>query len=529
MTDSNSRHSSHNSFRLWAKENFTPKDFVKKYPLPQVARIHEGGSGSSKDIPQSPTHVDLQQPFLLFKTYSSVKVHARSLQADSRGVPREVGPTVAIPEDYTGWFAIVTDNGRTQTAKHYTTVEQVATAHVPFFLVRNDTPAYKLHDLRTSGGKLVYAKTTVKTGHVLKLLGVFEDIHSRHQQKPSTKYSNLNGNTFKYAQCLNYKGEVVFLPFVAKGMFYPTGTKATRSTDHVYLMSHLLKFVKFPLTVRLVCGFLPKVPCNFTGLLRLTCAKREEIILACTLLKERNVMLEMDMTSGFTLSKALDEERYAKTETYRSAVAFCADEAEIWRRQMKVMHFVFPETTKAGGHQPLQQRPRLSRKSSSSSSPPFADRELSKMETQSVCISMIFDDLDEDDSRSAVDGKSPGRPPPPSSPFQSPHGPRVTTVPLVGDKDNKRKTKFWTLRRLKKLMRSHGEEDSGSQYGIVRTRRTINDLVNDGSENANDEFTTRLPKDIGRSYVKLPGFEIPEDGTYVTSPTQLHPIYDAIS
>lgn len=521
MTDSNSRHSScHNSFRLWAKENFTPKDFVKKYPLPQVARIHEGGSSGSKGTLQSPTHVDLQQPFLLFKSYSSVKVHARSLQSDSRGVPREVGPTVAIPEDYTGWFAIVTDNGRTQTAKHYTTVEQVAGAHVPFFLVRNDTPAYKLHDLRTSGGKLVYAKTTVKTGHVLKLLGVFEDIHSRHQQKPNAKYSNLNGNTFKYAQCLNYKGEVVFLPFMAKGMFYPTGTKTTRSVDHVYLMSHLLKFVKFPLTVRLVCGFLPKVPCNFTGLLRLTCAKREEIILACTLLKERNVMLEMDMNSGFTLSKALDEERYTKTETYQSAVAFCADEAEIWRRQMKVMHFVFPETTKAL-HRQLEQRPRLSRKSSSS-----ADRELAKMETQSVCISMIFDDLDEDDSR-LVDCKSSGQPPPPISPFQSPHRPQVTTV-LLDDKDNKRKTKFWTLRRLKRLMRSHGEGD-GSHYGIVRTRRTINDLVNDGSENANDEFMTRLPKDIGRSYVKLPGFEIPEDGTYVTSPTQLHPIYDAIS
>lgn len=252
----------------------------------------------------------------------------------------------------------------------------------------------------------------------------------------------------------------------------------------------------------------------------MTCAKREEIILACTLVKERNVMLEMDMNSGFTLSKALDEERYAKTEAYQSAVAFCTDEAEIWRRQMKVMHFVFPETTKLHQH-----GHHYSRKSSSL---PLSDRDLARMETQSVCISMIFDDLDEEDSKFGEQHKLCEHQP--VSPFQMQPKPQLTTVPLNGDKDNKRKTKFWTLRRLKKLMRSQsGGEGDGSSFPFVRTRRTINDWMNDGSENANDEFMTRLPKDIGRNYVKLPGFEIPEDGTYVTSPVQSHPIYDAIS
>lgn len=501
-----------NPFKVWSKESLPPKEFVKKYSLPQVARIFDGGADDLKSLAQ----LDLRQPFLLSKSYSAIKVHARSLQIDCRGSYREVGPAVVIPEDYTGWFTIMSEDGRNQAAQHYSSIEQVANANIRFFLVRNDTPAYRLSDLRGNAGKFVYTKTTVKVGHVMKLLGVFEDITSR-QNKLASKFFGANANSCKYAQCLNYKGEVLFLPFTARGMFYATATKATRCSNQVYLMSQILKFAKFPLTVRLVCGFLPKVPCNFTGVLRLTCARREDIILACTLLKERNVMLEMDMNSGFTLCKALEVDHFVHSDLHRSALAFCTDEAEIWRRQMKVMHYVYPETSKlrkSSRHLPPPTLITASKKEQELySSSPFTTstaqcappRAMDQVETQSVCISMIFDDLDEDEST-----------------LKSKKEEKVTKTLVKPAK----KTKFWSLQRLKELVQSQNEN-----YTVLRPKMTINDLVNDGSQNANDEFTVtaKLTKDVGKTYTKFPGFDIPEHGTYLLSRASIQPIYDSIS
>lgn len=59
--------------------------------------------------------------------------------------------------------------------------------------------------------------------------------------------------------------QVVFLPFSASGRFYTTAHKTSKNPNHVYLMAHILKNHKLPLTVRLVCGYMPRVPCNFTG------------------------------------------------------------------------------------------------------------------------------------------------------------------------------------------------------------------------------------------------------------------------
>jgi hypothetical protein len=93
-------------------------------------------------------------------------------------------------------------------------------------------------------------------------------------------------------------------------------------------------------------------------------------------------------------------------------------------------------------------------------------------------------------------------------------------------------TQFLTLRRLKKLAQSEAQELYGTTgeakqpgtvtgnflpYTVVRAKEVAvhERFMNDGSENANDEFT-RLSKDVSKWYMKLPGFQIMEDG-YVKS------------
>lgn len=138
---------------------------------------------------------------------------------------------------------------------------------------------------------------------MLKLLGIFEDLNARHTNSSGRSHDSSSSvySCDKYAQCLNYRNEVsqsymwcalvstqmnmycceccsrkfltlscsflqvVFLPFSASGRFYTTAHKSSKNPSHVYLMAHILKNHRLPLTVRLVCGYMPRVPCNFTG------------------------------------------------------------------------------------------------------------------------------------------------------------------------------------------------------------------------------------------------------------------------
>uniref|UniRef100_T1JD72 CABIT domain-containing protein n=1 Tax=Strigamia maritima TaxID=126957 RepID=T1JD72_STRMM len=460
----------------------------------QVARIHESSVEADKN---ASTKLDLRQPFLLYKSYMSLKVHAKSVQRDSRAKMKEVGPMVVIPEDYTGWFSIVTDNRRT--APFFTSIQQVAMSQVPYFLIRTDVPAYRVSDPRLIAGRTSYTRTTIKTGHVLKLLGVYEDINAKHYKNLNRNFQRRSSTTPapKYAQCVNYKGEVLFLSFAAQGKFYATATRGSRSVNHVYLISHILKTFKLPVTVRLVCGFLPKVPCNFTGTLKLQSTCREDIILACTLLKERNVMFEMDANSGFTLTKA---EVPVSTAAYIGALAFCADEADIWQRQMKVVHHVYPQeqttppnstkasTSQSSGSGSGSGSSKNQRKSS------FTGSGIVQHETQSVCVSMIFDDMDEEETSCSGD---------------------------TNPKPKSAATKFWTLRRLKQL--AQNEPQYEAPYAVIRAKSSsirYNEVVNDGSENANAEFMSGgwLKDGLRKWYSKLPKCDLlPENGTYVVS------------
>lgn len=241
------------------------------------------------------------------------------------------------------------------TASYYSTVEQVASSKVTFFLTRYDVPAYTnteegewwswdiflsthihitcclevnahfalcvnyafesfasfsitnplLFLLFLDDGTVSYQKTVVQSGHVLKLLGIFEDLNARRTNSNGRGHDATSSvfSCDKYAQCLNYRNEVslppctivsyhnqfplvvywafssevfwhrvcyfflqvVFLPFSASGRFYTTAQKSSKNPNHVYLMAHILKNHRLPLTVRLVCGYMPRVPCNFTG------------------------------------------------------------------------------------------------------------------------------------------------------------------------------------------------------------------------------------------------------------------------
>ncbi|KAK8727871.1 hypothetical protein OTU49_009492 [Cherax quadricarinatus] len=313
----------------------TPKSLLKRHKLPTAAHLH---------TPTAPPGLDLSRPLLLYNTYNSTKVRGVSLKPGRDGGLTPVGPAIVIPEAYTGWFAIITNDGHTAT--YFSTVEQVANTKISFFLTRHDVPAYTR--TKEEDGRVSYQKTVVQSGHVLKLLGIFEDLNARKTNSGGRGRDAMSVfNCDKFAQCLNYRNEVVFLPFSASGRFYTTAHKASKNPSHVYLMAHILKNHKLPITVRLVCGYMPRVPCSFTGVLRLEQAQKEAVILACTMTNEAQATLfEIDVSSNFVLTPVKDP-MFPKTPIFLKTVSYCEDEADAWRRQIKVTHHVTEKRSKS--------------------------------------------------------------------------------------------------------------------------------------------------------------------------------------
>ena len=83
-------------FKSWSTETFSLKQLIQEHQLPQVVRIVDT-SGA-----EAPSSVDLSAPLLLYKSYSSRKVHATSLELQKDGQYAEVGPGIVIPDSYTG-------------------------------------------------------------------------------------------------------------------------------------------------------------------------------------------------------------------------------------------------------------------------------------------------------------------------------------------------------------------------------------------------------------------------------------------
>ncbi|XP_047002248.1 uncharacterized protein LOC124619726 [Schistocerca americana] len=340
------------SLELRASERLTPRHFLDKYSLPRVVRV------SWLPGPQP-------QPLLLFRQYRSAKVQARSLAAAARA-PKVQGPALVLPASYTGWFSRVNSKGQ-PTARCYTNIQQLVAAQITTFVTRTELTAYRLNDTKeiqqeSVNKKMQYLKTSVRAGHAIKLLAVFEDVNNVqvHNNKrlslPLIGRASSKGD--KYAQCLDDKNQVVFIPLTTTGQLY--AVSGLDETHIVSQLSHLLRDGQFPIRVCLVAGPLPSpLPAGFTGNLWLESCQQEDVILACTLPPDADLschgqftsqmqpkFLEIDADSQFLLSRPLlhheTEMRMFKSPLLQGVLAFCREHGDRWRRQIKVTHHIFP-------------------------------------------------------------------------------------------------------------------------------------------------------------------------------------------
>lgn len=94
----------------WSDEGLSLQEFVQKIPLPQIAKIIKG-QFKSLGVPSLP-NPSLNQTVFLSPVGKRVKVVAQCVKfKDGRRVV-PVGPILAIPEKFDGWFEILSEDGR---------------------------------------------------------------------------------------------------------------------------------------------------------------------------------------------------------------------------------------------------------------------------------------------------------------------------------------------------------------------------------------------------------------------------------
>lgn len=382
-----------------SSEKLTPRQFLDKYSLPRVVRVVTPNGDGIKDCAESEEDAEqrrmllgpLAEPLLLYRQYKSTKVQARSLQNTKAW--RTIGPSLVIPDSYQGWFSLLSPKGQL-VAQCYSTVQQLVAAQITRFLTKTELTAYKLNDNKeiihdSVKKRLQYIKTSVQAGNVLKLLAVFEDVCSAQNSALSNKRLSLpllgrSQNNSRYAQCLNHKNQMVFVPLTTTGQFFSVSLGGRENSvlearhAPLYQLAQLLRDNRLPVRAHLVAGPLPSpLPIGFSGSLLLEGYQEEDVILACTLPHDaivgrsgnnssvtsplipvsKNVasqpkLLEMDADSRFFLSRPLlhdFESRLFKSPLLQTALAFCRDRGDFWRRQIKVTHHIFPSQRAAVG------------------------------------------------------------------------------------------------------------------------------------------------------------------------------------
>ncbi|KAG8196685.1 hypothetical protein JTE90_006593 [Oedothorax gibbosus] len=312
--------------KCWG-EPLPPNEFLRKYGLPQVVRVFEGNRV------QGPSRVDLDRPLLLYKAYVCQQVHARSIDRDKNGGITSVGPPLILPDTYMGWLAVITDEGHT--AGYFSSVCEVASAQVPYFLSNEQTQGYK--ESTDSKGSSRYVKVKIKPGEVLQFLGAYED----------TTYTSKHSKPLRYAKVVDRQGDLLYLPFPTPGKFFSVAGRRTRSISHVYRLSQLLSVASLPLTVRVVSGDRPKsARCPFTGLLRLEWSEERHVILACAmkggLSGGEPTLMEVDTSSEFSFLRPLDDQKARLSKCFNKMLRHCSERGELWRQQIKVAHLVLP-------------------------------------------------------------------------------------------------------------------------------------------------------------------------------------------
>lgn len=271
----------------WAEEATYLREFVSKYRLPTVIKITKGQYGGL-GVPTLPAP-SLQSTALLVSAGRRRKIVAQAVKIKEGRRVVGVGPRLAIPDSYPGYFEILSEEGRA--VRGIESVNELSRkCPEEGALVRETIRgiACKIED--ETGSILAEGSKTIITGETISVAAEV----------------TLPGRG-KFLRCIDSHGDSVLFGMDQRGRFSALAREDNISGVHT---AKALLSKRLPLTVRLVHGQPPrglKSSSHFLPELRLLSTFEEEHVFALPLQRE-GAAVALPLAAPLKLVKARNEE-----------------------------------------------------------------------------------------------------------------------------------------------------------------------------------------------------------------------------
>lgn len=287
----------------WADEGSYLHEFISKHRLPAVVKIIKGQYGSL-GVPTLPSP-GLQSTALLVSAGKRQKIVAQAVKFKEGRRIVCVGPRLAIPDTYLGYFEILSEEGRS--VRCIESVGELARRRPEEGCLVRETIRGVQAKIDVDGGVSPEGARTIPVGEVLVPSG---DIV-------------LPGSKSRYLKCLDSKGDTILLGLEQRGKFSALAREDNISGVHT---AKTLLSKRLPLTVRLVHGTAPrglKSSSHFVPELRLLSIFEEEHVFALPLQKEANTVTALPLAAPLKLLRTRNDEQLKNMSEFNRLVEKC--------------------------------------------------------------------------------------------------------------------------------------------------------------------------------------------------------------
>lgn len=288
----------------WAEEGSYLREFISKHRLPAVVKIIKGQYGGL-GVPTLPSP-GLQQSALLVSIGRRHKIVAQAVKIKEGRRVVGVGPRLAIPDTYSGYFELLSEEGRAVRCME-SVAELARRRPEEGCLVREAVRGVAARLDPLDGTVTTEGARTIPAGEVLV---------------PGGEIS-LPGAKGRFLRCVDSKGDPVLLSLDQRGKFSALAREDNISGVHT---ARNLLSKRMPMTVRLVHGTAPrglKSPSHFVPELRLLSTFEEEHIFALPLQKEAAAITALPLAAPLKLLRTRNEDQLKSMPEFVRLVEKC--------------------------------------------------------------------------------------------------------------------------------------------------------------------------------------------------------------
>ncbi|CAH0552034.1 unnamed protein product [Brassicogethes aeneus] len=320
----------------WAEEGSYLREFVSKHRLPAVVKIIKGQYGGL-GVPTLPSP-GLQSTAMLVSAGKRQKIVAQAVKIKEGRRLVCVGPRLVIPETYTGYFELLSEEGRAVRCVE-SVIELARRRPEEGCLVRETIRGVQAKtDL--DGSVVPEGARTVPAGEILVPTGE----------------AVLPGSKGRYLKCLDSRGDTILLGLEQRGKFSILAREDNISGVHT--AKNLLS-KRLPLTVRLVHGTAPrglKSPSHFVPELRLLSIFEEEHVFALPLQKESQSVTALPLAAPLKLLRTRNEDQLREMVEFNRLVDKCTKLASDVADRIQVLDGKLGDSKKQSPTQPTEMK-----------------------------------------------------------------------------------------------------------------------------------------------------------------------------